>query len=148
MPDKATSSGRGAAVALHVRAVGVWGGTLDTERLAVAHLPVSEAVEALERTFPERLVGGSGRSSGRGPGRRGRAATERLACFTLQFGAGMAVPWMSQSWVEKDVLMSRLSVMTRASSRYVRTTVSSAVELDASAKTMGVGLVPKSCHTG
>ena len=42
-------------IASRVHARGVWGGTLDLERLAVRHLPPEQAVLELERDFPKRL---------------------------------------------------------------------------------------------
>jgi len=39
-----------------IRLRGVWGGTHDLDRMAVAGLPVEQAVERLERTFPARLA--------------------------------------------------------------------------------------------
>ncbi|HYT78326.1 MAG TPA: hypothetical protein VEQ37_03545 [Actinomycetota bacterium] len=34
---------------------GVWGGTVEAERLALGDVPIPDAVERLERTFPTRL---------------------------------------------------------------------------------------------
>jgi hypothetical protein len=41
--------------AIEMNSVGVWAGTSETERRAVAHLPRAEAIDELERTLPERL---------------------------------------------------------------------------------------------
>lgn len=38
------------------RVFGTWGGTHEGDRVAVAHLPIDEAIEELERTFPGRLA--------------------------------------------------------------------------------------------
>jgi hypothetical protein len=40
-----------------VKASGVWGTTTTTERDAVSHLPLEEAVEVLEADLPERVAG-------------------------------------------------------------------------------------------
>ena len=40
----------------HMRLTGVWGGTTDDDRHTVAHLPLPEAVDVLEASFPERLA--------------------------------------------------------------------------------------------
>jgi hypothetical protein len=40
-----------------VRATGIWGGTITTERDAVSHLPLEEAVEILEAELPQRVAG-------------------------------------------------------------------------------------------
>jgi hypothetical protein len=35
---------------------GVWGGTTEAERVALGDVPIGEAVERLERSFPVRLA--------------------------------------------------------------------------------------------
>jgi hypothetical protein len=37
------------------RSFGIWGGTIQKERMAVEHLPISEAADILEAGFPERI---------------------------------------------------------------------------------------------
>jgi hypothetical protein len=62
---------------IEVKAAGIWGGTDDRERLAVAHLPRAEAIDKLEAELPERdrvrIAAFAARYPRRG-GRQNRAA--------------------------------------------------------------------------
>jgi hypothetical protein len=63
-----------------VMLAGVWGGTTETERVALGDVPIGEAVERLERSFPTRLAAVARvfeRSRARRVANSGRAARAR-----------------------------------------------------------------------
>ena len=102
-----------------IHAVGVWGGTLDVDRLAVRHLPPADAVRELERTFPARLrvrVAAFRRDQSR-PGRYGRRT--RLRILNLLEAGPLAVTAAPTTRRRRCAgCRERLHILARSDARY------------------------------
>ena len=77
-----------------VMLAGVWGGTVEAERVALWDVSIPEAVERLERTFPKRLAAVAGafeRSRARGVAKSGRATRAKALLTKREVAALLAV---------------------------------------------------------
>jgi hypothetical protein len=99
-----------------VMLAGVWGGTTEAERAAMGDVPVPEAVERLERTFPQRLAAVAcafERNRARRVAKSGRAARARDLLAKRQ-----AVTLLAVTRRRCVSCSRRLPAMARSDARY------------------------------